>query len=70
MGHGIAQVSAQAGYKIVAVESNAAALEVGLKRIQDSLKKVYARDVKKQTITEVSKFTLCLFNIGFLICCI
>ena len=32
MGHGVAQVTAQAGFQVVAIESNAEALAVGMKR--------------------------------------
>lgn len=53
MGHGIAQVAAQAGYDVVALESNHDALDRGDKRIEDSLKKMIAKDVKKGKITEV-----------------
>lgn len=61
VGHGIAQVSAQAGYNVIAIESTPVALETGVKRIQDSLKKVFARDVKKQIITEVKLLTTFLY---------
>lgn len=53
MGHGVAQVSAMAGYEVVGIESNEAALRAGIKRIQDSLDKVYGKDVKKGKMTEV-----------------
>lgn len=52
MGHGIAQVAAQAGYDVVALESNHDALDRGDKRIEDSLKKMIAKDVKKGKMTE------------------
>ena len=53
MGHGVAQVSAMAGYEVVGIESNDAALTAGITRIQDSLGKVIAKDVKKGKMTEV-----------------
>jgi 3-hydroxyacyl-CoA dehydrogenase len=46
MGHGIAQVSAQSGFNVVAVESNQTQLDVGMKRIQNSLSKVIQKDLK------------------------
>jgi hypothetical protein len=55
MGHGIAQVAAQAGYDVVALESNHDALDRGDKRIEDSLKKMIAKDVKKGKMTEVQQ---------------
>jgi 3-hydroxyacyl-CoA dehydrogenase len=54
MGHGIAQVSAQAGYKVVAVEMADAALQAGMKRIDGSLQKVIGKEVAAGKITEVS----------------
>lgn len=54
MGHGVAQVSAMAGYEVVGIESNDAALTAGITRIHDSLGKVISKDVKKGKITEVS----------------
>jgi len=47
MGHGVAQVTAQAGYQVLAIEAQPAALDAGLKRIQGSLSKVIAKDVTK-----------------------
>jgi 3-hydroxyacyl-CoA dehydrogenase len=52
MGHGIAQVSAQAGYDVVAVETKPEFLERGIARIDGSLGKVFARSVKKGKLTE------------------
>jgi len=51
MGHGVAQVTAAAGYQVLAIETKKEALDVGMKRIEDSLSKVTARAVKtgKQT---------------------
>jgi len=40
MGHGIAQVAAQGGYEVTAIETDPAALEKGLKRIEGSLAKL------------------------------
>ena len=47
MGHGVAQVTAQAGYNVVAIELQPAALDAGLQRIKGSLNKVIAKDVTK-----------------------
>lgn len=52
MGHGIAQTAAAAGFQVVAVDANEKGLEVGMKRIQDSLGKIQSRAVKKGAITE------------------
>ena len=52
MGHGIAQVSAEAGYKVIGVENNQKALEVGEKRITTSLEKIYSRAVSKGKMTQ------------------
>jgi 3-hydroxybutyryl-CoA dehydrogenase len=52
MGHGVAQITAAAGYQVVAIENNDAALSVGMKRIEDSLSKVISKDVKKGIHTE------------------
>lgn len=46
MGHGVAQIAAQAGYQVLAIENNADALAVGMKRIEGSLGKVIAKDLK------------------------
>eukprot|EP00286_Rhodomonas_abbreviata_P007838 CAMPEP_0181332680 /NCGR_PEP_ID=MMETSP1101-20121128/25241_1 /TAXON_ID=46948 /ORGANISM="Rhodomonas abbreviata, Strain Caron Lab Isolate" /LENGTH=254 /DNA_ID=CAMNT_0023442377 /DNA_START=14 /DNA_END=775 /DNA_ORIENTATION=+ len=46
MGHGVAQVTAAAGYQVLAIESKTEALDLGMKRIEDSLLKVSARAVK------------------------
>ena len=55
MGHGVAQVAAQAGYDVVALESSHEALDMGDKRIEGSLKKIIAKDVKKGKMTEVTE---------------
>ena len=55
-GHGIAQLAAQAGFKVVAVEMNESALHGGLARINDSLHKLVGKDVKKGTISEVRHY--------------
>jgi 3-hydroxyacyl-CoA dehydrogenase len=47
MGHGVAQVAAAAGFQVLAIEASADTLEVGMKRINESLNKVTARAVKK-----------------------
>lgn len=43
MGHGIGLVSAQGGYDVVAIESKPEALELGKKRIDDSLAKLLSK---------------------------
>lgn len=53
MGHGVAQVVAQAGFQVIAIESNVNALNTGMKRIEGSLGKVITKDVSKGVITEV-----------------
>ncbi|KAF0689040.1 Aste57867_19455 [Aphanomyces stellatus] len=52
MGHGIAQTAAAAGYDVVAVDMNQKGLDAGLKRIEGSLEKIHARQVKKGDLTE------------------
>lgn len=52
MGHGIAQTAASAGFQVVALDMNQQGLDVGMKRIADSLGKIQARNVKKGAITE------------------
>ena len=52
MGHGIAQLSASAGYGVVAVETSEAAIEVGRGRIETSLSKLLGKSVKKGKLTE------------------
>ena len=52
MGHGIAQVTAQSSYNVVAIESNSVSLELGNKRIENSLKKVITKDIKLNKVTE------------------
>jgi 3-hydroxyacyl-CoA dehydrogenase len=52
MGHGVAQVTAQAGYETIGIESNSTALDIGSQRIEQSLKKMIARDVKLKKVTE------------------
>lgn len=47
MGHGIVQVSAQAGLEVVALEADAGALEKGLGRIRKSLDKLASKAVEK-----------------------
>ena len=43
MGHGVAQITAQTGYNVVAIELQSTALDAGLKRIQSSLNKVISK---------------------------
>ncbi|KAJ0409492.1 hypothetical protein P43SY_002382 [Pythium insidiosum] len=52
MGHGIAQTAAQAGFQVVALDMNQKGLDAGMKRIESSLSKIQARNVKKGSITE------------------
>lgn len=47
MGHGVAQVTAQAGYQVIGIESKQDALDIGFKRIETSLGKVISKDVQK-----------------------
>lgn len=47
MGHGIVQVAAQGGCKVIAVESDAAALAKGLERVEKSLAKLADKEVEK-----------------------
>ena len=69
MGHGVAQVSAEAGYQVLAIESSQDAANVGMKRIEDSLSKVISRAVKKGQYDESegkSKFSEILGNASYL----
>ena len=52
MGHGIAQVSAQAGLDVVVVEADQAFLDKGLGRVRKSLDKFAAKAVEKGKATE------------------
>lgn len=52
MGHGIGLVSAQAGYEVIAVEAQAAALESGKKRMDASLTKLLSKAVEKGKMTK------------------
>ncbi|ETW07957.1 hypothetical protein H310_02343 [Aphanomyces invadans] len=52
MGHGIAQTAAMAGYDVIAVDSNQKGLDAGLKRIEGSLEKLHARQIKKGELTD------------------
>lgn len=52
MGHGVAQVTAQAGYQVLGIESNSQALTIGSQRIEQSLKKMITKDVKNKKLTE------------------
>lgn len=51
MGHGVAQVTAMAGYNVLAVEAKPEALDSGMKRIRGSLEKVISKDVTKGKYT-------------------
>ncbi len=52
MGHGVAQMTAAAGYQVVGVETKQEALDVAQKRIEGSLSKVAQRKVKKGALDE------------------
>jgi len=47
MGHGIVQVAAQAGFQVVALETEQGALDKGLARVEKSLEKLAAKAVEK-----------------------
>jgi 3-hydroxyacyl-CoA dehydrogenase len=47
MGHGVAQVAAMAGYRVIGIETQKSALDAGMKRIETSLGKMMANNVKK-----------------------
>jgi 3-hydroxyacyl-CoA dehydrogenase len=49
MGHGIVQVAAQGGYAVIAVETDARALEAGMQRIEKSLATLERKSVEKGT---------------------
>ncbi|CAI5725727.1 unnamed protein product [Hyaloperonospora brassicae] len=51
MGHGIAQTAASAGFEVVALDADPKGLDSGMKRIEESLRKLHSRDVKKGRIT-------------------
>ena len=53
MGHGVAQVSAAAGFEVLGIESNEDAMNAGVKRIDESLGKMISKDVKKGKMTKV-----------------
>jgi 3-hydroxyacyl-CoA dehydrogenase len=55
MGHGIAQVAAQGGFQVLAVESDAGALKKGLERIDKSLSKLAEKAVEKGKAPEQAK---------------
>jgi 3-hydroxyacyl-CoA dehydrogenase len=52
MGHGIVQVAAQGGCDVVALETDAGALEKGMRRIEGSVKKLAAKSVEKGKATQ------------------
>jgi len=52
MGHGIAQVSAEKGFEVLAVESQEKFLNGGMKRITDSVNKIAKKAVAKGKATE------------------
>jgi len=68
MGHGIAQLAASNGYKVIGVESSSAALENGKGRIESSVPKLLGKAVKKGAMTEanaVAKQQEILDNISY-----
>jgi 3-hydroxyacyl-CoA dehydrogenase len=52
MGHGIAQTAAAAGYQVVALDTTQKGVDAGIKRIEGSLSKIYAKKAKKGDISE------------------
>lgn len=52
MGHGVAQVSAMAGFKVIAVEAKDEFLKTGMKRVESSLGKVVSKNVAKGVYDE------------------
>jgi 3-hydroxyacyl-CoA dehydrogenase len=52
MGHGIAQVAAEAGYKVSVLDTNSAALQKGIASVESSLKKMNSKLVTKGTLSE------------------
>ena len=52
MGHGVAQIVAQAGFEVVVVETDHVYLDKGFQRIENSLQKFIAKDVLKGKITD------------------
>jgi len=55
MGHGIAQVAAQAGFQVVALESKQEFLDAGIGRIEKSLGKLAEKAVEKGKAPEQAK---------------
>lgn len=51
MGHGIAQITAQAGYSVLAIEAQDTALKAGMGRIEGSLMKMLEKDAAKGKIS-------------------
>ena len=52
MGHGIAQTAAEKGFDVVAVETEQRFLDGGMKRIDDSVRKLAAKAVSKGKLTQ------------------
>ena len=59
MGHGIAQTAAEKGFSVVAVELEDKFLAGGLKRVDDSVKKLAAKAVKKGKMDEAAAAAHC-----------
>lgn len=51
MGHGIAQAAATAGYEVVAMDMKKNAVEDGIKKIDQSVAKVFGKMVKKDKLS-------------------
>lgn len=54
MGHGVAQVAAEKGFDVVAVELEDRFLATGMTRIESSVKKLTAKAVKKGKMDEAA----------------
>jgi 3-hydroxyacyl-CoA dehydrogenase len=52
MGHGIAQVAATAGYKVIGIEREQAALDMGRDRIESSVTRILSKSVAKGKTTD------------------
>lgn len=64
MGHGVAQITATAGYDVIAVESDDKALAVGMERIKTSLDKMVSKTMKEESAqAKMSKIDSILGNI-------
>jgi len=64
MGHGIAQISAQSGFKVVALETEQKALETGTGRIKKSLEKIASKQVEKGKLDQAGAQALVAKAVG------